>query len=270
MKRIILLLILLFLLSPKTSSADEFDQYHKDYLKTYDKYYKTHQLYIIARTKYLTYKTLNAQKEALVATKEVMVVRDDVLISYFNTLNKRLDITGGVTKIQVDLEKELNDQAITFISGHKEKIASVAFLEDAVLLSEELEEKDIEFEKRGRKAASVILVGKANLLYGDLIELERLLKAKIKKLKEQGKDVNLLERWMLEFGSKKENAAVKIEEAKVSFNVIDGAKKADDVKDEFLKGQRQLLDSRQYVREAIMFAKELVTEAKKTNYQDKL
>jgi len=269
MKRLVFVFTFVFVfLSLGPVRASEFDTFYDKYLTTFNNYYKANQEYIIARSKYLTYKTLNSKNEAFDKTKKLMVARDEVLVSYFETLNRRLETTGGVTRTEVDLEKNLNKQIIAYVADHEKKISGLAFLEDIIEHSGILESRSLEFEKRARKTASLVLIGRGNILYGELLDLDKLLKKRINELKGKGKDVSLLERWMLEFSSKKENAQSKLEKAKQIFITLAKASDVEEVREVYTEGQTALLASRQYVREAIMFANELVNELKRGKYFD--
>lgn len=258
----------LFLLVSCQVLADDLEESRNNYLQTYNNYYKIHQDYLITKKKYLTYKTLNSKNEALEKTKQLMIWRAKVLISYFEALNKRLEKTAGVAKSEVDLEKRLNEEIISYIKEEEGKVEGVAFLEDAIEKGNEFEVRKLEFEKRGKKTVSLILSAKATLLYKQLLDLEEKLNKKITKLKEEGKDVSLLERWMLEFKTKRENSQVKLEKAKELFSSLEEKKDEEELEEAFNKGQILLLESRQYVREAVVFGKELVREMNKGNYFD--
>jgi len=267
MKKLFVCFVLLFSFSISCRAA-EFDDYYDLYLDNFHEYYRANQEYQIARSNYLSYDTLNSKKEAIDKTKGLMEVRDEVLISYFESLNRRLNTTSGVTRKDIDFEIELNNQIIPFLVEHKEEIPSIAFVEDLIKLSKEVEKRQLEYEKRAKKSASVVLIGRANIIYGELLDLDALLQDKIRVLKSAGKDVNTLERWLLEFTSKKGNAEKKINEAKEAFDVMAEKRDQEEVRKAFLTGQNDLLAARQYIREAMDFAEELSNEIKRGNFLD--
>ncbi|MBI5465000.1 hypothetical protein HY946_00110 [Candidatus Gottesmanbacteria bacterium] len=234
----------------------DFNQAYQDYLYQYDQYRISFTNFLTSKNRYLTYKTLISQNEALSATKTFLEARDQTITAYLQMLLER--------NPQESFRKLLEEE-ITFFSDHKNKIPAVGSLEDAVRISEMVEEHFPMVEVLARQVIANLLIGKVQTLENRLTSLEAGFEEKVNFAKTQDKDVTTLERWLLATRNKRLLARDKLDDASNLANKL-APKKSTQISEEFGKIQVLIFEANQYLKEGAAYLKEIKEELKYGNY----
>ena len=135
---LLVLPVLLALLALPIKAA--YEQAYNDYLFQFDSYRQKYSDFQVAKNEYQKFKTLTAQATALEKTKAMMTQRDQFLRSYLLVLYEKLnDPNSGLVPVTREQYQKILGNEIAFLETHAQTIASVASLEDAEQVSEELE-----------------------------------------------------------------------------------------------------------------------------------
>jgi hypothetical protein len=234
----------------------DFERAYQDYLYQYDQYRTSLTNFLTAKSRFLTYKTLISQTEALSATKTFLEARDQVLTTYFKMLLER--------NPQENYRRLLEEETV-FLSDHKNKISAVGSLEDAVDISKIVEEHFPRTEVLVRQVIASLLLNKEKNLINRLMSLETSFNEKVSFLKQQGKDVTTLERWLLSTRNKRLLAQTKIDEAQELTNKLT-PKESTALSEDFGKIQVKIFEANQYLKEAAAYLREIKEELKYGNY----
>lgn len=245
-----------FLLITNTHVRAGFIEDYQGFLKTYDAYRAAHSTYITTRNQYLQYGTLNSQNEALEGVKKFLVMRDDVILSYISLL--RLKNTDTILTSLLDDEER-------FLKAHREKVTAVGTLSDAVSVSQEAENRHITFQVTSRKIVATLLIAKVDAIRHKYLLLETKATSLILTLKNQGKDVVTLERWLLDAKNKELLVEQKLLEARNKTAVL-RASSPENLTQEYNAIQFTIFEANQYLREALGFMTELSENIKYGNY----
>lgn len=239
-----------------THAQAGFIEDYQGYLKTNDAYRTAHSTYITTRNQYLQYGTLNSQNEALDAVKKFLIARDEVVLSFISLLRlKNNDPLFAAL---------LNDDE-NFLKNHKEKVPVVATLNDAVSVSQVVENQHILFQVTSRKIVATLLIAKVENLHLKYHQLEAKTTSLIHTLKNQGKDVTTLERWILDAKNKELLSEQKLLEAQNKTTALRSSS-LDNLTQEYNAIQFTIFEANQYLREALAFTTELSENIKYGNY----
>ncbi len=250
----ILLVILITIISPLAQAS--FEEDYQTYLKTYDDYRGTYDNYIITRNQYLSFGTLNSKTEALNAVKKFLNTRDDVLLLYIGLLRqKNTDI----------LFRQLLDEEHDFLVTHQQKIPPIAALDDAVRLSSDVEDRHIELQLVSRKVLGTVLTNKVEALKLQWVILQQDALTIVQTLRSQGKNTEVLERWLLDAKNKESVAEQKILQIRTQIAKLKSTTH-DQLSDEFNKIQFSIFEANQYMHESINFLLEFAESVKYGNY----
>lgn len=258
MKRILLVLFQLsayYLLLTAYSYAD-FDSAYQNYLSQYDQYRLALSDYQTARNRYLTYQTLTSQSEALGETKTFLQNRDQTLILYLKLLLEK--------NPEENYRKLLNEDLI-FYQDHLNTIASVGNLDDAVLISNKIKEHFPQTEVLSRQTIASIILNKLKNINNQQNKVKVGFEEKINFVKNNGKDVTTLERWILSFRGKQQFVDQKMKEAQDLADKL-APKSSDQLTKDFAKIQTIIYEANQYLKEGTSFLIEIEKELKYGNY----
>lgn len=233
-----------------------FSEDYQGFLKTYDAYRTAHNTYNTTRNQYLQYGTLNSQNEALEAVKKFLVMRDEVILSYISLL--RLKNTDTLLTSLLDDEERL-------LKDHREKVPAVGTLSDAVSVSQTAENRHLPFQITSRKIVATLLIAKVDTLRLRYQQLEIKANSLIQTLKNQGKDVTTLERWLLDAKNKELLVELKLLEARNKTTAL-RASSPENLTQEYNAIQFTIFEANQYLREALRFITELSENIKYGNY----
>lgn len=253
---IFLILVICYMLGVTYIRAD-FDRAYQDYLYQYDQYRKNLTIFLSAKNRYLTYGTLTSQTEALIATKSFLEARDVVSTTYLQML---------LEKNPDESYKKLIGDELTFFTNHKALIPAVGSLNDGVDVSEKFDEHFPLTKVIARQTIANIILGKIQNLDNRLANLTTGSEEKINSLKNQGKDVTTLERWLLETKNKRLLSQQKFNEAQNQAAKLKPTKYSIESSENFDKVQILIFESNQYLKEATAYLKEIKEELKYGNY----
>lgn len=258
MKKILPLILFFSLLITHNSRPilADFNSAYQDYLYQYDQYRTSLTNYLIAKNRYLTYKTLVSQTEALSATKTFLEARDQTITAYLGMLLERNPENAF---------RKLLEEEIAFFSEHKNKIAAVGTLSDAVSISKIVEEHFPNTSVLARQVVASLLLSKVQAFENRLANLEAGFNQKVNLSKEQGRDVTTVERWLLSTRNKRLLAHDKLDEASNLASKLT-PKKSTQVSEEFGKIQVLIFEANQYLKEAAAYLREIKEELKYGNY----
>jgi len=241
--------------NPYLSQASFEDDY-QGFLKTYDNYRSAQSNYVTTRNQYLQYGTLNSKNDALSAVKTFLVARDDVLLSHISLIKGRnADTTYN----------SLLDNTVSFLQDHKSRVPAVGSLDDAVKISQEVESKDSNLQSTSRKVVGSLLVAKVDGLKLQFLVLENNAQDLITKLKNNGKNVEVQERWLLDAKNKRLLIEDKLLQARTKINNLQDSN-ADSINAAYNEIQTTVFEANQYLREGMQFINELAQSIKYGNF----
>ena len=231
------------------------DQY-QNYLQIYDSYKTAYQGYVTTRNQFLTYGTLTSKNDALTAVKVFLTERDTVLFSYLGLLQ---------AKNTDQVFSSLLTTEANFMTNHSSQVGAIGSLEDAVTAAEEVENKHIPLQILSRQVVTSVIMSKINTVKLAYTVSENEAGNLIATLKSNGKDVSILERWLLESKNKELQAEQKLQEAATSITRLAGFNE-NDIPESYNKTQSTLLEANQYLKEALQFLKEAAAAIKYGEY----
>lgn len=249
---------------PASIKAD-YNQSLSNYNTVYEKYLQDNQDFQKAKSTYLTYKTLSSQTEALNTSKKLLETRDDLLISYFTLLQDKINQTDGIYPYEKTVKTDLINSRLFFFNDHRQTIQAVLSLDDVVLKSKEIDSLSSDLKTEGQKTFGLIITAKVLdqliQINSQIINLESL----ITKIKDNGKDVATLERWLLQIKNKVDITQQKISEAQ---NLFENLPVKDEIqrKGDFENAKSLTKNANQYLKEAVFNIGETIKEIKTGDY----
>lgn len=253
---ILLFIVLLLILFTPTLTQASFADDYQGYLKTYDAYRITHIDYITKRSQYLQYQTLNSKSEALTAVKNLLLARNDVLLGHISLLRAK--------NVDSVFNGEM-DTYFNFLADHKNKVSQLGSLEDAVKVSQEVQDQHLAMQNLSRKVVGSIILAKIETQKTKFLQLENEATLIISALKSTNKDVSTQERWLLDAQNKRFLTEQKILEAKNRINQFQ-SKNVTKITENYNDIQFIVLEANQYIREGVSFLNELVQSIKYGNF----
>lgn len=233
-----------------------FEDDYKNFLRLSDQYRQAHAAYINTRSQYLQYGTLNSKNEALNAAKTFLTARNDVLLSHLTLLRQSTADPG--------LTKQLEDH-VNFLQESKLQVTALGSLEDIVEFSQTIEERHVPLLILSRQVVATLVTSKVDDLKLRFLVLENEATQLVAKLREQDKDVAVLERWLLDARNKRLLAEGKIRQARELIAQF-SAGNTDDVNETYNSIEFTLFEAGQYLREGLAFTRELSEAIKYGNY----
>lgn len=245
---------------PTLAQSPEFTKTHQDYLQNYNSYRDSHNKYVSARGEYLTYKTLTSQTKALETTRVMLQKRADTLKSYLLTLKIRLNETTGVIDYPQSQAFIKLDIEINWLDGHKNSIAGAGTIDDLLKVSSELEKKYPKDELLIYQTLGLITSGRENSLRNKTNSQIDKISEKIGQMRNEGENVEKLERWLEEAKKKVNLSNEKQVLAEGKINEISDTD-SNKVRD-FDEAQVIFSESHQALKEASNFLSEIIEEIK--------
>jgi len=252
----ILLSAICYLLFASSVRAD-FDESYRNYLYQYDQYRNSLTNFQTAKNRYLTYQTLTSQTEALTATKSFLESRDQLAIVYLQML---------LEKNPSDNFRKLIEDDISFYQKEKSLVPAVGSLDDGVDNSKDFVSHYPQTVVSAQQTIADILINKVKVLDNRVASLSGNMTIQVNLLKGKGKDVNMLERWLLETQNKILLCETKLEQAQALSNKLRPSSNYQQNSQEFSNVQVGVLEANQYLKEAISYLKEIKEELKYGNY----
>jgi len=248
------IVVLLFVQHPILAAT--FDEAYQGYLSIYENYKTAYQAYTTTRNQYLTYQTLTSQNEALIAVRDFLIKRDAVFSSYLGLLSKKNTdpVLGSL------LTTEMN-----FLVSHSASVSALGSLEDAVTSSQQVENKNTNWLILSKKIVANTLMSKINSIKLSVSQSTNEANTLIVTLKNNGKDVSVLERWLLESKNKQALAQQKLAQSAVLISNISGTNE-NDIGKKYDEITTIILEANQYLKEALGFLKEMSETIKYGEY----
>lgn len=269
-KLYLLLVILVLAFLPKAVLAQDatpegefdFERAYQDYVFTLDVYNSAHADYLLSKAQYEQARTLVAKTKAQEATLKMLIARDDVVLTYLTAVRMRMVEAPGVSDIAKEGLFSRLDSEIVWFKDHKARMPSAGTLQD-------LEDDSLEASKRfeeltqtvAYETLSTIPFGKLSLMRATASEILNDINNKVFQIRSNGdKDTSIIERWALEVESKITRSLDKEIEAQALVpNFIARDRRVDHRKtynDIIFK----LDESRQFLRDATEFIREIIRE----------
>ncbi|MDP1723031.1 MAG: hypothetical protein Q8L37_07630 [Candidatus Gottesmanbacteria bacterium] len=133
---LVLPVLLLLFAQPIAASSP---QAYQDYLYQFDLYRQKQSAFSVAKGEYEKFHSLTSQTTALSTTTAMLAQRNNLLRAYLLLLNEKINENPGLNELQkAELHGTVNTE-IKFFDGHTMRIASIGSLEDATIVSRELE-----------------------------------------------------------------------------------------------------------------------------------
>lgn len=222
---------------------------YSDYLYNFGLYRTAHLDYVTAKSEYQTYGTLTSQTKALENTKKMLIARAETFRTYLTAIRMKLKEETSVINYQQNLAYIKLDEQIAFINTHELAIPSASTIDDLIASSGEFETKYPEAILYTSQTKKVIFLSRVNVLYEEVNSEIIRIEEKINQMKESGKDVSDLERWLIQ-------AKQKQSRSKEKYNL------AQNVEDSALL-TTYLENANQYLKETITDLKEIIKEIKR-------
>ncbi|MDP3888569.1 MAG: hypothetical protein Q8Q24_00850 [bacterium] len=245
---------------PVQAQNFDFSKALQDYSYNYNLYRSNYIEYVAATGEYQRYQTLTSQTKALDLTKVMLKSRDEALRTYLTALRLRLAETPKVTSYQQNLSFTKLDAEIAWLSSHKDSLNSPGTLPDLIKVSDQLQQKYPGIELLSYQVLGTILTGRENDLRdqvkGSTTDVEKMIEEK----RNQGVNVDKLDRWLLEARNKISLSEAKQADAERTIqNIKVTAKNKSKV---FNQAQFTYEESNQYLKESVTFLTEILNELK--------
>lgn len=241
-------------------AANTFEQSYQDYLFNYDQYRQTNANYVISRQAYLSYQTLTAKSEAQTKTLHMLKSRDETLKTYLTTLKDKITQQEGLSPTEKESELAQLENEAAWYQDHQERLPSAGTLEDLVDSSQEARQHYRHTESLIYQTLVTILSGKENFWRSQLIDQIKAIKSNLARIKDNGdKETNKAERWLLEAENRITRSQEKQQKANANLADLNNSSNRNEV---YNQSQFALEESRQYLKEADSYLKEVVREIK--------
>lgn len=259
-------LFLALMVSPvKAQEEAPFDylRAYQDYVFTQDVYNNAHSEYLLAKAQYEQAGTLVAQTRAREATVAMLQARDDVVTTYMTAVRMKLVEAEGVSDIIKNGLYSRVDAEITWFKDHKNRLSSAGTLEDLAEDSDEARDRFELSEAVSYEVLSNIPIGTLSVMRAETNGILTEINTKISQVSADGKNMSVAERWAFEVSNKITRSLDKEIEAQGVIPQLVGDNKQGRKNDKralFNNVIFKLEESRQFLRDALGFMKEVMRE----------
>lgn len=258
---LLLLTFHFFLLSSQVAAQDfTYAKAYQDYLYNFDIYRTSHLEYATAKSEYQTYGTLTSQTKALEKTKKMLIARDETLRTFLTAVRMKLKEETSIIDYQQNLAYIKLDDQISFLKTHELVIPSASTIDDLNNNSVEFEFKYSESIFYTSQAKGVIFLGRVNVLNEEVNKEIVQIEEKINQMKESGKEVSDLERWLIQAKQKQSRSK---EKYNLAINSLSQMNISRNTAESFSLFIRNLEEANQYSKETITNLKEIIKEIKR-------
>ncbi|OHD25944.1 MAG: hypothetical protein A2Y38_05705 [Spirochaetes bacterium GWB1_59_5] len=241
-------------------------QAYQDYLYQLDVYRQTHTDFQVAKNEYEKFQSLTSESTALAKTITMLGARDMLLKSYLFLLNEKLNEDRGLSQTEKQLYQTVIGSEVKFLAEHAGRIPSIGSLEDATVVSRELESHYIVLHASLRRTIAGLVLGNLAIQSRQFDSIVASAKALVGAnrgafaLDKQA----IMDRWMLQIDNKRSLYQQKIN-AITSANTKLTGNSLDDIDRNFTKILKDAGEAKQYLIEGTSYMGELITALK---YQD--
>ncbi|MFH1840842.1 MAG: hypothetical protein ABH807_01670 [Candidatus Shapirobacteria bacterium] len=241
-------------------AAGAFEQSYQNYTFNYDQYRQSHRDYVITRQAYLSYLTLTAKSEAQNKTLLLLEERDETLKSYLAALKDKINESEGLsTQEKAGYTSQLENEIIWY-EDHHNRLPSAGTLEDLVDSSNEVREHYRNTEILMYQVLTAVLSGKENFWRNRVIDQVLAIKSNLARIKQEGgKDIDKVERWVLEAENRITRSQEKQQKANEKMAEMNNSSNRNEI---YNQSQFALTESHQYLKEANSYLRELIREIK--------
>lgn len=264
-KILVILLTLATLLFPQTTNGQDdltFEKAYADYVHNYDAYKRARNEYELARLNYLSDKTLSSKTKAQDAMLTMMVARDNVVITHLTALRKKLSDTSGFDNSEKESYFSQIDGDVSWHKSHRDGLPNAGSLENLVEESEKAKDK---YEETtlilGYHTLGTVQIGKVITFTERLRKIISDINSKVGEIRLAGdKDTGRVERWLLDTEARITRSGQKKDEARKLLLGMDNDPES--LGDDFGDFQELIIESNQFLKEAVSYIKEIIKEIK--------
>lgn len=259
---IFFVLILGSVFLPKSVHADSVRAY-QDYLYQFDQYRQRNAEFEIAKNEYLKFKTLTSENDALEKTRALLTQRAQLLRAYLLLLNEKLNESVHMIPTDKQVYQTMINNEVSFLDSHSLLIPSVGSIEDAIEVSNHLQDHYVILQKTIRQTIGGLTIAELSGLAEDydaiLVSSKNLINSSSGGFTLEKQAV--IDRWVLQITNKRTLYQQKITQIKASNSELGASNvnKIDDIDERFTEIQRMAADARQELIEGNSFMGELVT-----------
>ncbi|PIU03615.1 hypothetical protein COT44_02360 [Candidatus Shapirobacteria bacterium CG08_land_8_20_14_0_20_39_18] len=235
---------------------------YQDYLYNFGQYRSAYLNYQSAKSEYQTYNTLTAQTKAIDQTKTMLTARTDTLRTFLTAARMKLNEDQSVTDYQKNLLYPQIDGEIASLQQNKSDISPVSTIDDLMNVSQKFEKNYptavyLTYQTKGALWSGRISI-EINEVKSEITSLENY----INQLKESGKDVSTLERWLIEAKGKESLAEEKYNLGQQTVSTMLTQSTPDEMLKILNNSQQIFVDANQYLKETITDLKEIINRVK--------
>ncbi len=252
---VLLLVIFIFPLSYIFASTESA---RKDYIFQFDIYRQKYSEFQVSKNEYAKFKTLTAQATALDKTKSMLGQRDQLLHAYLTLLAEKLAEDQGLPSTTKQLYVTLISNELKFLETHAQTIQSIATLEDATRVSEELSGHYRVLQISIRQILTGLSLGQLSILgnmYDASLRDAQLVMSTYRGTFLPSKQ-ETINRWILQINNKRSFYQQKLD-AIASLNAQLDAPDLDELDRKFSEITQKIAEARQYLVEGASFLVEL-------------
>jgi hypothetical protein len=257
MKKAAVLLLLFFIIPLGTIFATS-DTARKNYIFQFDLYRQKYSEFQVAKNEYAKFKTLTAQATALEKTKSMLAQRDQLLHAYLTLLAEKLAEEQGLPSTTKQLYVTLIGNELKFLETHAQTIPSIATLDDATKVSEELSGHYRVLQISIRQILTGLSLGQLAILgnmYDASLRNAQIVMATYGGTFSPAKQ-ETINRWILQINNKRNFYQQKLDQI-ASLNAQLDAPDLDELDRKFSEITQRIAEARQYLVEGASFLIEL-------------
>jgi len=225
-----------------------------------DQYRDTKESFELARTKHKNFQSLTTQTSLVQATVEFFGLRISILSAYLDVLQEKIDEEPALTQEEKDAQKKTIEEQKKLLDQHQQKIDALQRVEQINTVSKEFDELYKVISANSQLVRTHVYIGRATLLLQQLMSTTQKLEDKTNSLKEQGKNVNLLETWLSRI---KEKTSAVDQSLKVAASTAIVTVNPDDTITNVQLASSQLRLAQENLGKISLFFKEFVQELKR-------
>jgi hypothetical protein len=245
--------------SPTTTEFN-FDRAYQDYLYNYNLYRSAYQDYLVAQNEYQKYKTLSSQTKFLETAKTMLLTRADTVKTYLTALRMKLRETTGIINYQQNLYYVKLDDEVAWVDSYKQSLPSAGSLDDLGQLSSQMEGKSNLYHYLAYKTIGVVVCARESALKEHVQDVISRLENQINQIRNEGRNTDVLERWLIEAKQKFARAEEKFTQAQNIYGSI--TENPSSQTNGYNSAGVALEQSNQYLKETITSLKEIIREIK--------
>jgi hypothetical protein len=261
---IFLVLFSIFQLPSSILHAQDFTytKAYQDYLYNFNLYRQSYLEYQAAKSEFQTYQTLTSQTKAIEVTKKMLSNRAATLKTFLTAVRMRIKEDSDVPEFQKNLQFVKLDSEISGLDQNILEISPVSTIADVNNVSQKFEKKYPEIVFITYQAKTNIYSGRINSLIVEIKSEISSLEDTIKILRESGKDVSTLERWLIQARGKESLAEEKLGSAEKIMSTMLDQENLNGMRSIYTKSQQAYQDANQYLKETVTNLKEIINGVK--------